>query len=139
MAHGEKRYDTVAQVMTTDVFTVSEDELVDLVVSMMDWKNIRFIPVENNAHELVGMVTYKTLLNYYLSYFDASKYFSSELSYYRSQSAFLQEDYEKARFLVRRAIKENQYNIEALLFSYELYGLGYYDKEHAVYNIIEAR
>lgn len=64
----EKRYETAAQLMTTDVFTVNEEELVDLVISMMDWKNIRFIPVEDSAHNLVGMVTYKTLLNYFVSY-----------------------------------------------------------------------
>lgn len=64
----EKRYDQISQVMTTDVYTVAEDELVDLVISMMDWKNIRFIPVENEAHELVGLVTYKTLLNYFVSF-----------------------------------------------------------------------
>jgi len=67
-SHEDTRYDTVSQVMTTDVFTVDEDELVDLVISMMDWKNIRFIPVENAAHELVGMVSYKTLLNYFVSF-----------------------------------------------------------------------
>ena len=48
--------------MTTDLFTVGEEEVVDLVASVMKWKHVRHIPVENNAHRLVGLVTYRTLM-----------------------------------------------------------------------------
>ena len=53
---------TVSQCMSTDLFTVSEDECIDLVASIMDWERLRHIPVENADHELVGLVSYRTLL-----------------------------------------------------------------------------
>jgi CBS domain-containing protein/gamma-glutamyl:cysteine ligase YbdK (ATP-grasp superfamily) len=55
-------YATVSQVMSTDLFTVSEEEVVDLVASVMKWRHVRYIPVEDNHHRLVGLVTYRTLL-----------------------------------------------------------------------------
>lgn len=53
---------TVAQIMTTDLFTVGEDELLDLVAAMMEWRHIRNVPVEDSNHHLVGLVTHRTLL-----------------------------------------------------------------------------
>ena len=53
---------TVSQCMSTDLFTVSDDECIDLVASIMDWEHLRHIPVENEEHELVGLVSYRTLL-----------------------------------------------------------------------------
>jgi CBS domain-containing protein len=53
---------TVSQCMSTDLFTVSEDECIDLVASIMDWERLRHIPVENSDHQLVGLVSYRTLL-----------------------------------------------------------------------------
>lgn len=54
----------VEQFMTTDLFTVNQAELVDLVVSMMDWQQIRHVPVEDDDEKLVGIVTYLTILRY---------------------------------------------------------------------------
>jgi CBS domain-containing protein len=53
---------TVSQCMSTDLFTVSEDECIDLVASIMDWERLRHIPVESAEHRLVGLVCYRTLL-----------------------------------------------------------------------------
>lgn len=47
----------VEEFMTTDLFTVHEDEAVDLVANLMDWKRIRHIPVENEGGALVGLVS----------------------------------------------------------------------------------
>jgi len=58
----QEHYLRVAQLMTTDLFTVTEDELVDLAASMMDWRNIRHVPVEDNEHRLVGLVTHREIL-----------------------------------------------------------------------------
>jgi CBS domain-containing protein len=58
----QEHYRRVASLMTTDLFTVNEDEVIDLVASLMDWKHIRHVPVEDNAHRLVGLVTHRTLL-----------------------------------------------------------------------------
>ncbi|MFG0256788.1 MAG: CBS domain-containing protein [Phycisphaerales bacterium JB043] len=56
------RCERVGQIMSTDLFTVHEDELLDLVTSIMEWERIRHIPVEDNERRLVGLVTYRTLL-----------------------------------------------------------------------------
>lgn len=55
-------YWTVEQYMTTDIFTVNEDEAIDLVASVMDWHRVRHVPVEDNNHRLVGLVSTRTLL-----------------------------------------------------------------------------
>jgi CBS domain-containing protein len=55
-------YLKVEQYMTTDLYTVGEDESLDLVASMMAWKRIRHVPVEDNQHELIGLVSYRSLL-----------------------------------------------------------------------------
>lgn len=57
-----RHFSKVRHLMTTDLFTVHEDDLVDLVASLMDWEHIRHVPVENDRHELVGLVTHRTLL-----------------------------------------------------------------------------
>ncbi|MEL6328242.1 MAG: CBS domain-containing protein [Planctomycetota bacterium] len=53
---------TVSQCMSTDLFTVEEDEPIDLVASIMDWEHLRHIPVENEDHQLVGLISYRELL-----------------------------------------------------------------------------
>lgn len=40
-----KSYQTVGQFMTTDLFTMRPDDLVDLAASVMDWRHIRHVPV----------------------------------------------------------------------------------------------
>jgi len=54
----------VEQFMRTDLITVNKDELIDLVVSVMDWQQERHIPVEDDQENLVGIVTYLTILRY---------------------------------------------------------------------------
>ncbi|MFK7758322.1 MAG: CBS domain-containing protein [Phycisphaerales bacterium] len=55
-------YATVGQYMQTELFTVAQDELIDLAASIMDWEKIRHIPVEDGSHKLVGLVSYRALL-----------------------------------------------------------------------------
>ena len=55
-------YRTVGQFMTTDLFTVRPDDLMDFAASLMDWKHIRHVPVEDNAGCLVGLVSHRSLL-----------------------------------------------------------------------------
>lgn len=52
----------VEQYMRTDLFTVHEDESLELVASLMDWERIRHVPVEDEQHRLVGLVSYRALL-----------------------------------------------------------------------------
>ena len=55
-------YQTVGQFMATDLFTVRPDDLVDLAASLMDWRHIRHVPVEDEEGRLVGLVTHRGLL-----------------------------------------------------------------------------
>ena len=55
-------YRTVGQFMSTDLFTVRPDDLIDLAASVMDWRHIRHVPVEDGAGHLVGLVTHRALL-----------------------------------------------------------------------------
>ena len=58
----EHGYRTVSQFMSTDLFTVSPDDLIDLAASVMDWRHIRHVPVEDQEGRLVGLVTHRGLL-----------------------------------------------------------------------------
>jgi CBS domain-containing protein len=50
-------YLRVEEFMTTDLFTVHEDEPLDLVANLMDWKHVRHIPVEDERGKLVGLIS----------------------------------------------------------------------------------
>jgi CBS domain-containing protein len=56
-------YQTVGQFMSTDLFTVRADDLVDLAASVMDWRHVRHVPVEDDEGRLVGLVTHRALLH----------------------------------------------------------------------------
>lgn len=58
----ESSYHRVEQYMTTHLFTVHEDELIDLVAFLMDRKQIRHVLVEDDEHRLTGIVSYRSLL-----------------------------------------------------------------------------
>jgi CBS domain-containing protein len=58
----EQGYRTVGQFMSTDLFTVQPDDLIDLAASVMDWRHIRHVPVEDGDGRLVGLVTHRGLL-----------------------------------------------------------------------------
>jgi CBS domain-containing protein/gamma-glutamyl:cysteine ligase YbdK (ATP-grasp superfamily) len=55
-------YQTVGQFMATDLFTVRPDDLVDLAASVMTWRHIRHVPVEDAEGRLVGLVSHRALL-----------------------------------------------------------------------------
>lgn len=61
-ADWRQSYQTVGQFMTTDLFTLRRNDLVDLAASVMDWRHIRHVPVEDDAGRLVGLVTHRALL-----------------------------------------------------------------------------
>lgn len=58
----KESYVQVGQFMTTDLFTVHPEDVVDLAASLMDWRHIRHVPVEDNEGKLVGLVSHRTLL-----------------------------------------------------------------------------
>lgn len=55
-------YLQVGQFMTTDLFTVHPEDVVDLAASLMDWRHIRHVPVEDGDGRLVGLVSHRSLL-----------------------------------------------------------------------------
>jgi CBS domain-containing protein len=55
-------YRTVGQFMSTDLFTVRPDDLVDLAASVMEWRHIRHVPVEDERGQLVGLVSHRDML-----------------------------------------------------------------------------
>ena len=57
-----QNYQTVGQFMATDLFTVRPDDLVDLAASVMTWRHIRHVPVEDAEGRLVGLVSHRALL-----------------------------------------------------------------------------
>ena len=58
----EDGYRNVGQFMSTDLFTVKPEDLIDLAASVMDWRHIRHVPVEDADGRLVGLVTHRGLL-----------------------------------------------------------------------------
>jgi CBS domain-containing protein len=57
-------YLRIEQYMSTDLLTVREDEPIDLVANLMDWHRIHHVPVEDNEHRLVGLVSHRPLLRF---------------------------------------------------------------------------
>jgi len=55
----------VEEFMTTDISTVSKDDIPELCADMMDWGKIRYIPIEDKNGELIGMITTRELLRHF--------------------------------------------------------------------------
>jgi len=48
--------------MSTDLFTAHPDDLIDLAASVMEWRHIRHVPVEDDEGRLVGLISHRDLL-----------------------------------------------------------------------------
>jgi CBS domain-containing protein/gamma-glutamylcysteine synthetase len=55
-------YQTVGQYMSTDLFTVRPDDLIDLAASLMEWRHVRHVPVEDDTGALTGLISHRALL-----------------------------------------------------------------------------
>jgi CBS domain-containing protein len=51
--------------METDLFTVLDDDLLEMVANLMEWRKLRYLPVEDGKGHLVGLITTRKLLRYY--------------------------------------------------------------------------
>ncbi|MEM1215220.1 MAG: CBS domain-containing protein [Bacteroidota bacterium] len=58
---------TVEEFMETDLLTVQEDDLLEMVANLMDWRRTRYTPVENTKGKLIGLVTARQLLQYFIN------------------------------------------------------------------------
>jgi CBS domain-containing protein len=48
---------TVGHLMSTELFTVRPDDLVEMVARVMEWRDVRHVPVEDEEGRLVSIVT----------------------------------------------------------------------------------
>lgn len=55
----------VEEFMSTDLFTVQREDLIELVAEIMNWRRIRYMPVEDSKGELVGLVSSRLLLRHF--------------------------------------------------------------------------
>jgi CBS domain-containing protein/gamma-glutamyl:cysteine ligase YbdK (ATP-grasp superfamily) len=56
-------YKSVEQFMATDLFTVRPDDVLDLAASLMEWRHVRHVPVEDDGGTLVGLISHRDLLS----------------------------------------------------------------------------
>ena len=55
----------VEEFMTTDLFTAQSDDLVEFVSELMIWRHIRYMPIENDQKQLVGLITQRMVFEAY--------------------------------------------------------------------------
>lgn len=55
----------VEEFMTTDLFTVQKDDILEFVSNLMDWREIRYVPVEDDKKHLVGLITMRRIFRDY--------------------------------------------------------------------------
>lgn len=62
--HDDTKAKFIYEIMTTELFTVNEDDPANLITQIMKWKNIHHVPVENKNKELVGILTWSIMTEY---------------------------------------------------------------------------
>lgn len=55
----------VEEFMTTDLFTVQKDDIIEFVSDLIDWRRIRYVPVEDDKNHLIGLVTMRNIFKEY--------------------------------------------------------------------------
>lgn len=55
----------VEECMSTDLFTVEKNDIIELVAEIMDNSRLRYVMVEDQEGNLVGLITSRTLLRHY--------------------------------------------------------------------------
>lgn len=65
--NGETRFKAkhvVKHIMSSDIFSVDKKDSIDLVLHIMEWKNIHHMPVVNNETKLVGLISWSDVKTY---------------------------------------------------------------------------
>lgn len=52
-----KTSDKIYKVMTTELFVVNENDLIELLIKIMDWKNIHHLPIVNKDNKIIGIIS----------------------------------------------------------------------------------
>ena len=55
----------VEEFMTTDLFTVQQNDIPEFVSDIITWKRLKHIPVEDDLGQLKGLINYRILLEFY--------------------------------------------------------------------------
>ncbi len=55
----------VEEFMTTDLFTARKDDLIEFAANLLDWRRIRYIPIEDDQKHLVGLVSMRMVMREY--------------------------------------------------------------------------
>ncbi|MFU8812440.1 MAG: CBS domain-containing protein [Balneolaceae bacterium] len=55
----------VEEFMTTDLFTVQKEDIMELVANLIEWRRIRYVPVEDDSKHLVGLVSMRMVFRSY--------------------------------------------------------------------------
>lgn len=55
-------YKHVEQFMITDLYTVRPEDVLELAASLMHWRRVRHVPVEDDEGRLVGLVSHRDIL-----------------------------------------------------------------------------
>ncbi|MBV6645559.1 MAG: CBS domain-containing protein, partial [Cyclobacteriaceae bacterium] len=55
----------VEEFMTTDLFTVHQNDIPELVSDILNWRRIKHVPVEDDKGVIKGLMNYRILLQYY--------------------------------------------------------------------------
>ncbi|WMX14133.1 MULTISPECIES: CBS domain-containing protein [unclassified Aureispira] len=55
----------VEEFMTTDIFTLQKDDLLEFASSLMDWGDISSMPVEDSKGHLIGLITSTQILKFF--------------------------------------------------------------------------
>ena len=55
----------VEEFMTTDLFTARKDDLIEFASNLLDWRRIRYIPIEDDQKHLVGLLSMRMVLREY--------------------------------------------------------------------------
>lgn len=56
-----KSHDKIYKVMSTELFVANENDLIDLLINIMKWKNINHLPVVNQKGKIVGIISKSTI------------------------------------------------------------------------------
>src|SRR5690625_58039 len=51
----------VEEFMTTDLFTVQKDDIIELVANLVEWRRVRYVPVEDDSKHLIGLISMRML------------------------------------------------------------------------------
>lgn len=70
----------VEEFMTTDLFTARKDDLIEFVANLMDWRAIKYIPIEDDRKHLIGLVSMRMVMREFSNMMNGNKSSNGELN-----------------------------------------------------------